>query len=492
MNKSDSQFSNKLIFKALSLFGGVQFIRVIAGVIQTKVVAVFIGVEGVGIISILRTILALIESISSLGLNMTATREFSLVAATEDVSRYSSTYRVLFVWSLASGALGTLITVLLSPILSLWSFGSSDYIVVLAFASVAVIFNSQTTFYNSNLQGLRSLKRLAYSAVCATLSSVFLSIIVLFFLRRDGIALSIFLSSLVTFLFSWYFSSKHQFVKTQISLAIIWIRGTEMIKYGALIALSGLITTLFLYLLKVYLVHVGGLTLSGLYQAASNIFEGYLALIFVALSTDYFPRLSQNSNDDVVLSKLANQQALMNLLLMLPIILVFIPFVPLLIEVLYSPDFLGIVTFVYWATFGLILKSASWSIGYILFAKGNSKQIILNSVFFNLIFFLIHAILFHYYGLVGLGIAYLLYYFIHLIGVYFIVNKFYLFTLSKEFYKYLLITIVFLIVDLLVTLYVPSFLGYFVIFLLFIISLLFLLDNIGVKYFREHFRWKIN
>lgn len=475
---SDTNITNRTVFKAVSLFGGVQFIRMLAGVIQTKVVAVFVGVEGIGVLSLLKSIVAIVESVCSVGLNLTAVREFTIASKSEDSAKLPHTYKTLFVWSIASGFLGFLIAILFAPFLSLWTFGNYDYTFYVASLSLSLLFNSLATFYNSALQGLRLLRYLAISAVISTVLSVFFSVFLLYFFHAIGIVFSIVLSSFITMIFSLYFASKYKFTPIRLSLLKVWSDGSVMVKYGLLITISGLITTLILYLLKIYVAQNGGIDVSGLYQAGSTIFEGYFSVIFVAMATDYYPRLTTYSEDNDKMAILVNQQAQMNLLILLPILLVFIPFVPLIVTLLFSTSFFAIIPYVYCAIFGLVFKSASWSMGYILFAKGNSKQLLINSIVFNVFFFTIHVILFRFYGLIGLGLAYTAYFLIHFVGVLIITKKLYHFRFTCNFYLTLFMVLCFTIIAVLVSVFIKTALVYLIVFTLFVTSIAILIYKV--------------
>lgn len=56
--------SYQQILKTTSLFGGVQFFSILIAVIRTKLIAVFIGPSGMGIIALLNSTLGIISSIS--------------------------------------------------------------------------------------------------------------------------------------------------------------------------------------------------------------------------------------------------------------------------------------------------------------------------------------------------------------------------------------------------------------------------------------------
>ena len=128
-----------------------------------------------------------------------------------------------------------------------------------------------------------------------------------------------------------------------------------------------------------------GLIDVGLYSAGFVILNSYVGIIFNAMGTDYFPRLSEIANDIIKLRKTVLEQAIVAILLITPIIVVFLAFAPLIIVILYSNEFSPIVAMVTWGILGMIFKAVSWSMGYMIIAKGDSKVFIKTAIGFNAI-----------------------------------------------------------------------------------------------------------
>ena len=64
----ENKSSYKSIFKATSLFGGVQFYQILIQIIRSKFVAVLLGPMGVGILGLLSSGMQLIQSFTNMGL----------------------------------------------------------------------------------------------------------------------------------------------------------------------------------------------------------------------------------------------------------------------------------------------------------------------------------------------------------------------------------------------------------------------------------------
>jgi len=85
LNENESERSSyRQIFKATSIFGGVQVFNILTGIIRVKFVAVLLGAKGVGIIGLLNSPLQLIITITGLGIAFSAVRDISAANGTGD------------------------------------------------------------------------------------------------------------------------------------------------------------------------------------------------------------------------------------------------------------------------------------------------------------------------------------------------------------------------------------------------------------------------
>ena len=156
---SVSTNSYKAVFKTTMLFGFVQLLTVIVSVIRTKFVALWLGASGYGIISLFNTAINLIFSISNLGFQSSVVRDVAYYNSLDKIllERY---LKAILRWLYILGLLGTLLMIILSPLLSFYLFGSYDYTFPLCLLSVVLFLNTLYNGYYSILQGLRKVTNL--------------------------------------------------------------------------------------------------------------------------------------------------------------------------------------------------------------------------------------------------------------------------------------------------------------------------------------------
>jgi len=193
------------------------------------------------------------------------------------------------------------------------------------------------------------------------------------------------------------------------------------------------------------------------------------------------------------MKKLVTEQSVIAILLLTPIIVFFLVLAPYLIRILYSKEFLPIVPLVCWGILGMILKAVSWSMGYILIAKGDSKVFIRTSVGFNTLFLLINVLGYHFYGLEGLGITFTINYVIHFLALKIITAKRYDFHFEAEFYKLFAICVFICLATFLGLQLQDTFSKYTVLTILIVISIWFSFVQLNQRlHFREFLSRKKN
>jgi len=444
---NDNQQSYRKVLNATSLFGGVQFINIILRLIRSKAIALLIGPIGMGISNLLLTTMELINGLTNLGLERSAVKDISLANTNSNSKSVAITISILkkLVWLTIS--IGVLLMILLAPWLSEIAFGNKDYTISFIWISIALLFKQLSSSQLAILQGLRKLKSLAKANLLGNFIGLLITLPLYYYYKIDAIVPAIIIATFMSFVFTYYYSHKLDIESVTISRKEAVSEGKGMINLGVMLSLSSLITLLVAYIIRIYIGSANeteelGLIDVGLYSAGFVILNSYVGIIFNAMGTDYFPRLSEIANDIKKLRKTVLEQATVAILLITPIIVVFLACAPFIIVILYSHEFSPIVTMVTWGILGMIFKAVSWSMGYMIIAKGDSKVFIKTAIGFNTILLSINIIGYHFGGLEGVGISFFIYYIIHFIAIRIITYYRYDFYFEKGFYKIFTFTVI--------------------------------------------------
>ena len=397
--------------------------------------AVLLGPTGMGISGLLTSTTGFISSLTNFGLRVSAVKSIAATSSTGNREEVSNVISVLqrLIW--VTGLLGTIVTAVLSPWLSQLTFGNKDYTLAFIWISVTLLFQQLSNGYSAILQGLRQLKLLAKANVIGALIGLIITVPLYYFFQFDGIVPVIILSSITSMVILWHLSRKTGVVPVVISNETAWIKGREMIKMGLLLSLSGIITVGVSYIVRVYISNTGGVDQVGLYNAGFAIVNTYVGMIFTAMGTDYYPRLSAVAHDNQRARQLINQQAEIAIMILAPVLAIFLVFISWVVIIFYSNKFIAVNGMIHWAALGMYFKAAAWSVGFILLAKGASKLFFWNELLGNIYILGFNIAGYRLAGLEGLGISFLAAYFIFFVQVFVIANRKYQFAFDKRFYE---------------------------------------------------------
>ena len=432
----NSDFKKSL--KTTSLFGGVQIYQILIKIISSKFVAVLLGPTGMGINGLLQSTTQIISSVAGMGLGTSAVRDMSASYASNDEGKFFRTLSVFrrLIWF--TGIIGALICLLGSPFWSKLTFGNYDYTIAFTLIAVTVLFTQLTSGQTVLLQSTRNFKLMAKAGVIGSTVGLFVNIPMYFFWGMKGIVPAIITMSLATLAISTYFARKVPQKKVPLTSRETFHEGKFMLSMGFFLMLQGLLELVCGYIVRIYISNTGSLADVGLYNAGFMIINTYVGMVFTAMGTEYYPRLSTYTDDHERFNQAINQQIEISLLLTAPLIAFFLVFGDLAIIILYSNKFLPITWMVIWAIMAIFFKAPSWCISFSFLAKGDIKAFWLNELVAVLLQLGINLLFYHYGGLTGLGVSYMLNYFLYNFQVWFITKIRYSFKLNLSLLKVLI------------------------------------------------------
>ncbi|MXV38993.1 oligosaccharide flippase family protein [Flavobacteriaceae bacterium Ap0902] len=432
---SKERSSYRQIMKATSIFGGVQVFDIILKLIRSKIVATLLGPAGMGIIGLLDSTLGLISTATNFGLGTSAIRDISEATNTNNKDKIDRTVSIMkkLVW--LTGLLGMVITIILSPLLSKITFGNYDYTIAYIILSLVVLVRQLTSGQNILLRGLRKLPWLAKANILGSIVGLIITVPLYYNFGVDGIVPSLVITALAILGIQYFYGNKVKIDKITLSFKQALAEGKGMLRLGIMLSLSGFISMSVSYFVRVFISQTGDVDDVGLYNAGFSIIGTYVGLIFTAMGTDYYPRLSQVSNDNVESKTIINQQAEIAILILAPILLLFLVYINWIVILLYTEEFTPINDMILYAAIGMLFKAVSWSISYVILAKGNTKLFFWNELAFNAYMLLLNMIGYKYYGLSGLGVSFLITYILYLVQVYILASRKYEFSFNTPFMK---------------------------------------------------------
>lgn len=394
------------IMKGTAIFGGVQVFQILVNIVRGKFVAMFLGPEGMGIMSLFTSTTNTINQFTGFGLQLSAIKDISQANEAGDMSRLSRVTAVFRRLTTITGLLAAVIALVGAPWLSELTFGTRDYTWGFMALAIMLFFTAKATAETSLLQGTRHLKSLAKSTLIGAVVGLVIGVPLYALFGTDGIVPSMIAAAVAVYFTNRYFTSKINLENRPLTTLQSLKEGRSMISLGVVLMVATLIGTIAIYALNIYIRWTGSAADVGLYQAAASITNQYVGLVFAAMAVDYLPRLMGISADNKKVAQTVSRQIEIVMLVVAPLIITIIVSAPLVISILLTDEFTPIIPLMLWLALGLVFKSFSYPIGYIAFAKGDKRVFFwLEGIVGNVMNLSLSVLGYTLYGLIGLGVA---------------------------------------------------------------------------------------
>lgn len=404
MKNEHSRDSYTHILKYTSLFGGVQGIGILVGIIRNKLVAVILGPDGMGLVSLFNSTIKLVGDSTNFGLSMSAVKNISEAFDHDDKTAISRNVAVVRLWSVLTALLGMLLCVLLSPWLSRFTFSWDGHTMHFVCLAPVVGMMALTGGELAILKGIRQLRSLAAVSIYGVLAALVISVPLYYLFGQQAIVPSLLLLALMQMVLTMAYSFRLYPFRWRLDRMLLG-EGYSMIRLGTAFVLAGMLGSGVDFLIRSYLNNVASLETLGLYNAAFLMTMTYVGMVFSAMETDYFPRLSGINQLGVTFNTTVNRQIEVILLLVSPLLVAFLIGLPVLLPMLYSGRFLPALGMMQLVVLVMYLRALKLPVQYIPLAKGDSRSYLLVEAVYDVVLVGCVVFFFQHYGLTGAGIG---------------------------------------------------------------------------------------
>ncbi|HLX94890.1 MAG TPA: O-antigen translocase [Verrucomicrobiae bacterium] len=426
LNKGEKSYGQ--IVKSSVLIGGSSVLNVGFSIVRTKAMALLLGPSGYGLFGVYDSICNLTRTVAGMGINTSGVRQIAEAVGTGDSRRIACTVITLRRVAFYTGALGALFLLACSKPLSLLTFGDSRHVAAIALLALAAFFGDVSAGQGAVIQGMRRIADLARMNVLGALYGTVFSIVIVYLYYRHGIAEQGVVPALVCaaamgILMSWWYARKIRVETVRITTSQVMAEASALLKLGFVFMASSLMVLGTNYLIRIFALRGISLEAAGFYQAAWAFSVLYVNFILQAMGTDFYPRLTAIAGDREECNRLVNEQAEVGLLAACPGVLATLAFAPLVIGLFYSAKFAPAVEILRWFCLGMMLRVASWPMGFILLARGAGKIFFWTELSTNLVSLGLTWFGIRYFALNGIGMAFFVTYVVYFVLIYAVVRR---------------------------------------------------------------------
>lgn len=416
------------ILKSSVLIGSSSVLNLGLGFVRTKAMAVLLGTTGYGLMGLYGQIQDLTRTVAGVGMNNSGVRQIAAAVGSGDAQRVTRTVTTLRRIAFGTGALGALLLAMFRHPISRMTFGDDRHAGSIALLAVAVFFGDISAAQGALVQGMRKIADLARISVLGAFYGTLFSIIIVYYFYRQGAPQKGVVPSLVCvaamgILTSWWYARKIKVERVSLTLQQVKEESSGLLKLGVVFMARSLMTLGATYLIVIMVRQKISLGAVGCFQAAWALGGQFTFFILDAMGADFYPRLTAVANDNAECNRLVNEQAEVGLLLAGPGVIATLTFAPLVIQLFYTAEFGPAAEVLRWICLGMMLRVASWPMGFILLAKGERNLYFWTELLGNLLFISLVWAGISAFGLKGTGMAFFGMYIAYSAGIYLVVRR---------------------------------------------------------------------
>lgn len=393
------------ILKYTGLFGGVQGLSILINLVRNKMVALLLGPVGMGLASLFNTSLNFVSQATNLGLSFSAVRHLSEIFDEGDMAKMERYVRVVRLWGLVTAVAGTLVFALAAPWLNANVFSWGDHTLHFLSLSPVVAMMALTGCETAILKGARRLRPLASIQIWTIAAALFISVPIYWMFGMSGIVPVLTICAFATMALTMRSSFRLFPYRLSGGVRTLLAEGSDMVRLGVSFVMAGILGSGAEMVVRSFLNLSGDLDAVGLYNAGYMLTVTYAGMVFSAMETDYFPRLSAVNHDNTAINTLANRQIEVSVLAVGPMLSGLIVFLPILMPLLYSGKFVPVVAMAQVTVFSMYFKSVLLPLAYITLAKGDSVAYLALEAIYDILFAALVIAGYHRWGLFGTGVA---------------------------------------------------------------------------------------
>ena len=400
--KRNNAYAN--ILKYTSLFGGVQALSILVALVRNKLVAVLLGPMGVGLITLFNSTIRFIGDSTNLGIGTSAVKHISEAHAHGDEQVTNKTVRIVRAWSAITAILGMATCALLSPLLSKYTFGWGKHTFHFLLLSPIVAMTAIMGGELAILKGTRHLGALARISIINVVMALILSAPLFIIWRSKAIVPSMIIVAFAQLVVTMAYSYRFHPLKLSFNRAFLH-EGSTMVKLGVGFFLAGMFGSCADFIIRSFVNNTSSPDTLGLFNAGYMITMTYGGMVFSAMETDYFPRLSAISHTGTTLNNTVNKQIEVSLLIISPMLVGLIIGLPIILPLLYSHSFLPVTSMAQLTALAMFLRAVKLPVAYLPLSRGDSKAYLLMEGIYAVVYVILSVVCFQVFGLIGMGIA---------------------------------------------------------------------------------------
>jgi len=405
--------NSKVLVNVAGLNSANLITKIVAGLLTTKFIAVFIGAEGLALIGNLKNFLTAIQSFATVGLYKGIVKyigEFK-----NDSLKLSKTISTSYYLGFLSTTFICFLCYSNAEVVNDFIFyAQNDYAYVVRIMALALPFYALNVFCFSIMNGFSKYKILLIINIIGQIMGLCVTLLLIYQNKIDGALISVVIAPSLIFLITLVGILNRRNLSSSIKVSNIdfnWIKKFAPFILMALI--SGIALPLVFIAIRNYIIDSEGLKEAGFWEAMNRISSYYLMFVNSLMVLYFLPRFAEiDSKKEFRKEVFGFYKKIMPIIGLGLLIIYFLR--PFFVALFLTQEFDAVQELFGWQLLGDFVKVLSVVIAYQFIAKKMFLKYIITEVFLVVILYLTSIYFVDMYGVKGANIAhfvsYLLYF----------------------------------------------------------------------------------
>jgi len=412
---------NNLLFKITSANAVLVFVRMVFSVISQKVLAILIGAEGIALVGNFKNVFNFFNQFSILG---TFNGLVKYIAEFKDNRQELNTiFSTAITFAIFSSIVSFLILFFGCNLLNEFIFGADqDYTFVFKILAFIIPFMGINSILNGLLNGISEYKTFTKTSIFTIISSTIL--LVFFTINYDamGSLLAISLLPLLQFLsFVVFFLNQHKHYFSFKKLSFSLVYKNKLLSYSFMLLIVILLINIVDIAIRNLIQETISSSEAGYWTAMTSISNTYMQFTATLFPLYILPKYSKITSTIEFRKEIVQIYKLLLPIFVFGIILIFM-FKNMIIQILYTDDFLEMANLFKWQLLGDLVKLLSLVVAYQFLAKRQIAYFIFTEILSVVLFYGFSKYFIQIYGTEGVVIAHFARYVIYFFVVLFILR----------------------------------------------------------------------
>ena len=412
MGKFNNYINEHVLFKVANLHTATIITKIIAGILTSKAIAVFIGVEGMALIGNLRNFLNVIQTFSILGFYNGLVKSISEVK--NDVFKLSQTLSTAYYLGFFSTFLIAFFSYYNAEVLNEFLFSAHyNYAYIIKIMAVALPFYALNMFSFAIMNGFSKYKILLIINIIGQVLGLSVTMLLIYQNNIDGaLGAAVIAPSLILLITFVGFVNQRSLVSsvkiTNVSLNVL--------KKFAPFAIMALVTAIAIPMVSIvirnYIIEEVGIKEAGYWEAMQRISDYYLMFINSLMTLYFLPRFSEIDTKAEFRKEVLSFYKTVIPIFGIGLVIIYL-LRSFLVTLIFSDVFEPTKDLFFWQLLGDFVKVLSIVIAYQFIAKKMFTHFIIIEIFLVVIMYLSSVYLIDMFGVKGAVMGHFVSYLMH-------------------------------------------------------------------------------